>query len=167
VKSETGRPTFAEIDLTALKSNFGVIRSSLPARTEILAVVKANAYGHGTEIISQELVGLGVDAFGVAFLGEGIQLRMRGIDKPILLLGGVYPGQERQCIGLNISTTVFCIDQARALDRAAASLARKARAQIHLKIDTGMGRLGIPYADVGAAADELGVKIKNCQLGCF
>jgi alanine racemase len=163
VKSETGRPTFAEIDLTALKSNFGVIRSSLPAGTEILAVVKANAYGHGTEIISQELVGLGVDAFGVAFLGEGIQLRMRGIDKPILLLGGVYPGQERQCIGLNISTTVFCIDQARALDRAAASLARKARAQIHLKIDTGMGRLGIPYADVPAFLEELR-KLSNITL---
>lgn len=150
-----GRPTFAEIDLAALHHNLKVIRSSLPDNMEILAVVKADAYGHGFEEISRELQDLGVDAFGVAFLGEGVQLRKNNIDKPILLLGGVYPGQERQCIGLNISTTVFSIEQAKALDRAAASLFRKARAQIHLKIDTGMGRLGIPYQEAPAFLEEL------------
>ena len=150
-----GRPTFAEIDLAALQYNVGVVRSSLPSGTEILAVVKANAYGHGYEIVSRRLDSLGVNAFGVAFLGEGVQLRKNNIDKPILLLGGVYPGQERRCIGLNISTAVFSLEQARALDAAAASLARKARAQIHLKIDTGMGRLGIRYHDVPEFLQEL------------
>jgi len=95
-----GRPTFAEIDLSALHHNFQIIRTSIPKRTEILAVVKADAYGHGFMDISRELEKLGVNAFGVAFLAEGIQLRKSGIDKPILLLGGVYPGQERKCIGL-------------------------------------------------------------------
>ena len=147
------RPTFAEIDLTALQHNFKLIRSLLPGTSEILAVVKADAYGHGFEEISRELEDLGVNAFGVAFLAEAIQLRKSGIDKPILLLGGVYPGQERKCIGYNLSTVVFTLEQVRALDQAAGKLFRKA--QIHLKIDTGMGRLGIPYADAPAFLAEL------------
>ena len=147
------RPTFAEIDLAALQHNYRIIRSGLPVTTEILAVVKADAYGHGFEEISRELDNLGVNAFGVAFLAEAIQLRKSGIDKPILLLGGVYPGQERKCIGFNLSTTVFTMEQAQALDQAAGRLFRKA--QIHLKIDTGMGRLGIPYSDAPTFLDEL------------
>jgi len=147
------RPTFAEIDLAALQHNFRVIRSALPGSTEILAVVKADAYGHGFMDISRELEHLGVNAFGVAFLAEAIQLRKSGIDKPILLLGGVYPGQERKCIGYNLSTVVFTLEQARALNQAAGKLFRKA--QIHLKIDTGMGRLGIPYPDAPAFLEEL------------
>lgn len=147
------RPTFAEIDLTALQHNFKAIRSLLPGTSQILAVVKADAYGHGFEEISRELEDLGVNAFGVAFLAEAIQLRKSGIDKPILLLGGVYPGQERKCIGYNLSTVVFTLEQAQALDQAAGKLFRKA--QIHLKIDTGMGRLGIPYSDAPAFLAEL------------
>lgn len=155
------RPTFAEIDLSALHHNFNVIRSSIPRGTEILAVVKADAYGHGFMDISRELEILGVNAFGVAFLAEGIQLRKSGIDKPVLLLGGVYPGQERKCIGYNLSTIVFTLEQARALNQAADKLFRKA--QVHLKIDTGMGRLGIPYTDVPAFMQELR-KLPNIAL---
>ncbi len=147
------RPTFAEIDLNALRHNFMAIRSSIPRRTEILAVVKADAYGHGFMDISRELEQLGVNAFGVAFLAEGIQLRKSGIDKPILLLGGVYPGQERKCVGFNLSTVIFTMEQAQALNHAAGKLFRKA--QVHLKIDTGMGRLGIPYADATGFLKEL------------
>lgn len=150
-----GRPTFAEIDLGALKHNFNLIRSSIPRRTEILAVVKADAYGHGFMDISRELEHLGVNAFGVAFLAEGIQLRKSGIDKPILLLGGVYPGQERKCIGYNISSAVFSLEQARALNQAAVAGKLFRKAQLHLKIDTGMGRLGVPYSDVPQFLAEL------------
>lgn len=155
------RPTFAEINLAALHHNFNVIRSSIPNGTEILAVVKADAYGHGFMDISRELEHLGVNAFGVAFLAEGIQLRKSGIDKPVLLLGGVYPGQERKCIGYNLSTIVFNLEQAQALNQAAGKLFRKA--QVHLKIDTGMGRLGIQYADVPAFMQELR-KLPNIAL---
>lgn len=150
-----GRPTFAEIDLAALKHNFQMIRSSIPRGTEILAVVKADAYSHGFMDISRELENLGVNAFGVAFLAEGIQLRKSGIDKPILLLGGVYPGQERKCIGYNISTTVFSLEQARVLNQAAAAGKLFRKAQLHLKVDTGMGRLGINHADVPEFLNEL------------
>jgi len=156
-----GRPTLAEIDLSALHHNFKTIRSSIPPRTEILAVVKADAYGHGFMDISRELEKLGVNAFGVAFLAEGIQLRKSGIDKPILLLGGVYPGQERKCIGYNISTTVFTMEQALALNHAAGKLFRKA--QLHLKIDTGMGRLGVQYNSTPQFLAEL-KKLSNIAL---
>lgn len=147
------RPTFAEINLAALRDNYRTVRASVASRSGILAVVKADAYGHGFLEISRELERLGVDAFGVAFLAEAIQLRKSGIDKPILLLGGVYPGQERKCVGYNVSTVVFSLDQLKALDHAAAKLYRKAL--VHLKVDTGMGRLGIPYQEVPALLDAL------------
>lgn len=141
------RPTVAEISLPALRHNFTVIRNAIPADTGILAVVKADAYGHGFMDIATELERLGVTAFGVAFLAEGIQLRKSGIDRPILLLGGIYPGQEKKCVGFNLSTVVYDLEQVRALDSIAGRLYRKAR--IHVKIDTGMGRLGIRYAEAG------------------
>ncbi len=143
-----GRPTFAEIDLFALKHNYELIRSKIPPGTEIMAVVKADAYGHGFMNICSELETLGVNSFGVAFLAEGIQLRKSGIDKPILILGGLYPGQERTCIGYNISTTVFTLEQAKAINHAASIDRQFRRAQLHLKVDTGMGRLGVPYNEV-------------------
>jgi len=150
-----GRPTFAEIDLAALRHNFQLIRSSTPKRVDILAVVKADAYGHGFLDISRELDSHGVNAFGVAFLAEGIQLRKSGIDKPILLLGGIYPGQERKCIGYNLSTTIFTLEQARTLNHAAAAGKLFRKAQIHLKIDTGMGRLGVFYSEAPEILKEL------------
>ncbi len=158
-----GRPTYAEIDLSALKHNYQLIRSSIPRRTEILAVVKADAYGHGFMDISRELEALGVNAFGVAFLAEGIQLRKSGSDKPILLLGGIYPGQERKCIGYNLSTAIFTLEQAQALNQAASAGKLFRRAQVHLKIDTGMGRLGIPYTEVPQFLAEL-KKLQNIAL---
>ncbi len=137
------RPTIAEINLRSLRSNYDRIREGIPAECGILAVVKADAYGHGFKDITAELEKLGVTAFGVAFLAEGIQLRKSGIDRPVLVLGGIYPGQERKCVGFNLSAALFHLDQARALDAAARKLFRKAL--VHLKIDTGMGRLGIRY----------------------
>ncbi len=126
-------------------------------------MVKADAYGHGFMDISRELENLGVNAFGVAFLAEGIQLRKSGCDKPILLLGSVYPGQERKCIGYNLSTTVFTLEQAQALNHAASAGKLFRRAQVHLKIDTGMGRLGVPYQDVPQFLVEL-KKMSNITL---
>ncbi len=158
-----GRPTYAEIDLSALKHNYHLIRSLLPQQTDILAVVKADAYGHGFMDISRELESLGVNAFGVAFLAEGIQLRKSGCDKPILLLGGVYPGQERQCIGYNLSTVIFSLEQAQALNQAASTGKLFRRAQVHLKVDTGMGRLGVPSDEIPLFLEEL-KKLKHISL---
>ena len=155
------RPTVAEIDLAALRHNYAVIRQAVKAECGILAVVKADAYGHGFMDVALELEKLGVTAFGVAFLAEGIQLRKSGIDRPVLLLGGIYPGQEKKCVGFNLSTAVFDISQAQALDAAAARLYRKAR--IHVKIDTGMGRLGVPCEEAGLFFRQLG-ELRNIEV---
>lgn len=150
------RPTVAEIDLAALRYNYCRIREAVKPECGVLAVVKADAYGHGFMDVALELEKLGVTAFGVAFLAEGIQLRKSGIDRPILILGGIYPGQEKKCVGFNLSTAVFDLEQAKALDAVAGRLYRKAK--IHVKIDTGMGRLGVPFqtaAEFFAALKEL------------
>lgn len=140
------RPTIAQIDLAALRYNYSKIREAIKPECGILAVVKADAYGHGFMDVALELEKLGVTAFGVAFLAEGIQLRKSGIDRPILILGGIYPGQEKKCVGFNLSTAVFDIEQALTLEAAAGKLYRKAK--IHVKIDTGMGRLGVQLHQV-------------------
>jgi alanine racemase len=155
------RPTIAEIDLAALRHNYFQLKKIIPGKCGILAVVKADAYGHGFMDISRELDKMGITAFGVAFLAEGIQLRKAGIDRPILLLGGIYPGQERKCIGFNLSTVVFNMEQAKALNHAAEKLYRKA--QIHLKVDTGMGRLGIFHEDAQAFFREM-KGLRNLEL---
>ena len=155
------RPTIAEIDLSALRHNCSQLKKAVPGKCGILAVVKADAYGHGFMDISRELDKMGITAFGVAFLAEGIQLRKAGIDRPILLLGGIYPGQEKKCIGFNISTVVFSVEQARELNQVAGKLYRKAK--IHLKVDTGMGRLGIFHKDAPAFFSEFG-KLRNLEL---
>jgi alanine racemase len=142
------RPTVAEINLAALRHNYSVITRRAPKGCGILAVVKADAYGHGFMDVALELEALGVTAYAVAFLAEGIQLRKSGIDRPILILGGIYPGQERKCVGFNLSTAVYTLEQAEALNDAARRLYRKAK--IHVKIDTGMGRLGIPCREAEA-----------------
>ncbi|MCM2359215.1 MAG: alanine racemase [Geobacteraceae bacterium] len=147
------RPTVAEIDLAALRHNFQEVRKTVPPGCGILAVVKADAYGHGFMDIATELEKLGVTAFGVAFLAEGIQLRKSGIDRPILLLGGIYPGQEKKCIGFNLSTAVFTLEQARLLNYVAGKMFRKAK--VHVKIDTGMGRLGISHLEAPAFFQKL------------
>ncbi|MBT1075017.1 alanine racemase [Geobacter grbiciae] len=155
------RPTIAEIDLAALRHNFEQVQRAVPVGCGILAIVKADAYGHGFMDISRELESLGVTAFGVAFLAEGIQLRKSGIDRPVLILGGVYPGQERKCVGFNLSTAVFSLEQARVLNDTAAHLYRKAK--IHVKIDTGMGRLGVAAAEAPAFFRELR-EMKSLEL---
>lgn len=147
------RPTIAEINLASLRYNYGQVRRYIAPDCGILAVVKADAYGHGFMDVAMELENLGVTAYGVAFLAEGIQLRKSGIDRTVLILGGIYPGQERKCVGYNLSTAIFDLGQAKALNDVAAKLYRKAR--VHVKIDTGMGRLGIPFAEVPGFFREL------------
>nr|C6E5Z6.1 RecName: Full=Alanine racemase [Geobacter sp. M21] len=157
------RPTVVEIDLAALRHNFSLVQKRVPEGCGLLAVVKADAYGHGFQYVSEELEKLGVDAFAVAFLAEGVQLRMSGITRPVLILGGIYPGEERRLIGLNISTALFSLEQAAALDQAALEIKCYRKAHIHLKVDTGMGRLGVPYHEVPEFLAKL-KQFKNLEL---
>lgn len=157
------RPTVVEIDLAALRHNFSLVKQTVPKGCGILAVVKADAYGHGFQYVSEELEKLGVDAFGVAFLAEGVQLRMSGINRPVLILGGIYPGEEKRCIGLNISMALFSLEQAEALDQATLDIKCYRKAKVHLEVDTGMGRLGVPYHEAPAFLAKL-KEFKNLEL---
>ena len=142
----SGRPTWAEIDLDALAHNFRVIRERVGAGVKILAAVKANAYGHGAVECCRRLEQDGVDWFGVALPEEGNELREAGITKPILCMGGIWAGQESLCIQANLTPVVYRLDALEALSRAA-SEAQKV-VDVHVKIDTGMGRLGVQPDDV-------------------
>lgn len=136
-----GRPTWAEIDLDALAHNFHVIRKRVGPGVRILAAVKANAYGHGAAECATRLEREGVDWFGVALPEEGIELRAAGISKPILCMGGIWTGQENACIQQDLTPVVYRLDVVEALARTASDAQKTL--DVHVKIDTGMGRLGL------------------------
>ena len=140
-QSPAGRPTWAEIDLNALAHNYQVIRKQVGPDVKILAAVKANAYGHGAVECARRLEHEGVDWFGVALPEEGIELRQAGITRPVLCLGGFWQGQEAVCLQNQLTPVVDRLDETEAFDRAAREAGVTAR--VHLKIDTGMGRLGV------------------------
>lgn len=136
----SGRPTAAFIDLNALAHNFKQVLGRAEGR-KVLAVVKAQAYGHGAVAVSRELLRLGADMLGAALVEEGRELRDAGIDAPILVMGAVFPAQAEAIAGLRLTPAVFSLPVAHALSVAALKLGTVVR--VHVKIDTGMGRLGI------------------------
>lgn len=142
----SGRPTWAEIDLDALAANFHSIQRQVGPAIKILAVVKANAYGHGAVPCARRLALEGADWFGVALPEEGIELRDSGITQPILCLGGFWEGQAAACIQQQLTPVVYRLDMIEAFDHAARDAG--VVADMHLKIDTGMGRLGIRFDEV-------------------
>lgn len=146
------RPTVANIDLDALASNFHSSKAFIGPDLEYMAVVKANAYGHGAIACAQRLETEGADWFAVASVEEGLELRLAGIQKPILILGGVWNGQNA-LIDHSLTPAVFTISQAAALNQAAS--ARDTNIDIHLKFDTGMGRVGFRVEDASEVASEL------------
>ncbi len=133
------RPTAALVDLNALDHNFKEVLNRTGGR-KVLAVVKARAYGHGAVAIARRLVQLGTDMLGVALVEEGRELRNAGIEAPILVMGGVAPGQAEAIAALNLIPAVFQLPVAQALSGAAIRL--KTTVTVHVKIDTGMGRIG-------------------------
>ena len=151
------RPTRALINLTALANNLKQIRNRLPAAVKVLAVVKANGYGHGAVGCAERLEKEKVDWFGVATVEEGIELRDAGIKTPILVFGGtphgIPNGAEEAVIRHQLTPTVFDLTQAKALSRAATKL--KKRVSLHIKVDTGMTRLGIYPQEVGNFVRQL------------
>src|SRR6202162_5575794 len=155
-----GRPVWAEISLKAILHNLRVIRRHVDANRKILAVVKSNAYGLGAVPISKALQKAGAEWFGVTCANEGIELRDAGIRKPILVLTGFWPGEEKRLIQNHLTPTVTRVDDVRYLERAAKSIhansARKSsRVRFHLKINTGMNRLGISPDEIDAFAAAL------------
>src|SRR5258706_16146 len=153
MEDNIGRPTWAEIDLDALAENLRVIRAEVGRDVSVMAAVKANAYGHGAVPCAQRLEQEGIEWFGVAMPEEGIELRQAGVTKPILCLGGFWEGQQTACLQQRLTPVVYRLDMIETLD----STARDAGviADVHVKIDTGMGRLGVRRDDVPAFCDSL------------
>ncbi len=134
------RPTRVEINLAALRHNFQEVKRTVVDGCEVLAVVKADAYGHGVSRVAPALAAAGANLFGVALVEEAVELRKLGIEQPILILGGLFPGQEADVIEHQLTPVLYALDCARRLDSAASDAGRKV--DYHLKVDTGMGRLG-------------------------
>lgn len=138
------RPIWAEINLSRVKENSREIRKYVGDKVMIMAIVKANGYGHGALPISLEIEDT-VDMFGAAIMEEALQLREGGIRKPILILGYTRLVDYEKIIEEDIIQTIFSIKQARDLNRVATSLGKIAK--VHVKIDTGMNRLGFSDED--------------------
>lgn len=148
-----GRPTIAEIDLGALAFNYQQIKKRIPKGVSILAVVKADAYGHGALPVSLRLEQLGAEYLGVAISDEGVELRRGGVKAPILIFGGIFQDDAEEIVRYDLTPVVFDIDSLKRLSKAAEKRRKKAR--VHLKVDTGMGRLGVPFSLFPAFLKEL------------
>jgi len=149
------RPNWAEVSLSALRHNFRAVQEHVGPGVTICAVVKCNAYGHGVEDCAPALQLEGATWFGVTSTDEGIILREVGITGSILVMCGLYPGEEDEALRNSLTPAVFRLEQAEALARAAARLRLEQRVPIHLKIDTGMARLGLPLAELNQFAERV------------
>ena len=134
-----------EIDLAALRYNFSKVRELVKHSTAVLGVVKSDAYGHGMVPVARELENLGVEYLGVSTCREGVTLRQGGVQAPVLLLLGVEEDELDQVIQCSLTPAIFRSDVAKAIS--AAALAADTEIPVHLKIDTGMARLGVPYGE--------------------
>ncbi len=133
--------TWAQIDLGAIAHNVGELRRLTHPDARLMAIVKADAYGHGAIRVTRAALASGADALGVARIDEGIELRRAGVEAPLLIMGHTLPGRAVDLIRYNLTQTVYTLAAARALDEAARTAGRTIT--VHLKIDTGMGRLGM------------------------
>ena len=140
------RPTWAEISLPNLIHNYHTVKKYLYGQAQLMAVVKANAYGHGAiecaYVLEREAQ---ADWFGVALIEEGIELRKAGIIKPVLCLGGFWHGQAEAVIAHNLTPVIHRFEQAEELNAQANSVNQIINC--HVKVDTGLGRLGVPFLE--------------------
>lgn len=149
-----GRPTFCSIDLAALRWNFRQVRKKVGREVKILSVVKADGYGHGARQIAKTLSDAGSDAFAVATLEEGVELRKAGIRAPILILAGVYPDQLGEILRYRLTPALYDLET---LERFESKLRRRgASLGFHLKVDTGMGRIGLLASEIDGWLPRLG-----------
>lgn len=140
------RPVWAEIDLDAIAHNMREIRKITASNAKVMAIVKADGYGHGAEKVAGIALQSGADRLGVAILDEALALREAGFQVPILVLGYTPEEQAETIVANGINQTVFNFSLAQALSHAGVKLGKKAT--IHLKLDTGMGRIGINPAEI-------------------
>lgn len=150
------RPTVAVIDLDALMYNYNQVKGIVGKDVAVAPVVKADAYGHGAVNAAARLERAGADRFIVAFIEEGLELRDAGIKAPILLIGPIFPDDSDYIIRRDLTPVVFNMEQIDALDRSAKESGRCVK--VHIKVDTGMGRLGIPPEDLAGFVKDISVR---------
>ncbi len=152
------RATWLEVDLGRLAENYRLLADRLGPKTQVIAVVKANAYGHGAEPVAKALLALGAARLAVATAGEGAALRQAGIEAPIHLLGSLHPDEAEDALRAGLIPTIASLEAARALS------ALRPGAPVHVKVDTGMGRVGVaPEALAGflAEVEGLGLEVEG------
>jgi alanine racemase len=149
----TPRPTRAEIELAAIRHNFRQACQLAGPGRDVLAVVKADAYGHGAVPVAATLAEAGAKIFGVALVEEGCELRAAGITGEILVFGMLFPGQEEALIEAELTPFLFDLEVARRLNRVAVE--QGVIRNVHLKLDTGMGRVGFLPGELPEALVEL------------
>lgn len=153
------RPTRIRVDLDALTHNLHALHRHVGV--PVMGIVKANAYGHGLLPVARHLEAQGIAQLGVAFVEEGLALRQAGIRVPILVLGGIHAPQVTRFLLHDLEVTVSSVDKLRQVERAAESIGRKA--VIHLKIDTGMERIGV-HSESAAHFIEAAVGSRWCTV---
>lgn len=158
--SEVLRPTNVSVDLDVLKLNYEAIKKHV-GNTKVMPILKANAYGHGLVKIAEFFQRLNTEYLGVAVLEEGILLREQGIQTPILVLGGIIGNQVPHFLKHNLTITASSIGKLEQIDEAAERL--KTHAKVHLKIDTGMERLGVHYYSAERFI-ETAARFKNIEI---
>lgn len=155
------RPTTAIVHLEALRHNVSVVRSMVGPEREIMAIVKANAYGHGLVRTAQAFLAFGVDRLGVAFLEEGIALRRAGIEAPILVLGGIIGNQVVHFLEHDLEITAASPFKLEQIEEVSRRVGRRAR--VHLKFDTGMERLGVHW-DSAEKLLEAAARVRHVEV---
>ncbi len=148
-----GRPLWAEVDLDAIAHNVGALRRRVGHGTQLLAVVKANGYGHGAVAVAQALTEAGASRLGVACVDEGVQLRQAGIAAPIVILGYTPPWEAGRIVAHGLIPTVTTKQLALALARF--SHERGVVTPVHLKLDTGMSRFGLGVEEAVSLGESL------------
>lgn len=153
--------TYVDIDLGAVRHNIMEAKRNIKEGTGIMAIVKADAYGHGAVEVSRALTDL-VDAYGVAMMEEALELRRAGIDKMILILGYTSEEWYEELVENQISQTIYTWEMARQLDETAGKMGKKAA--VHIKLDTGMGRIGFEPSDEAADTVRRIAQLPNLEL---
>lgn len=150
---EHHRATRAEINLEAFRHNLRFLRSVAGSSVKIMAVVKADAYGHGAVPCAQAAVEAGADYLGVGFMEEGVELREGGIKTPILVMGGIFPEDIDEIIQHDLAATLYSAALAEAVSRRAGKAEKPVK--VHIKVDTGMGRLGVTTDDFPCLVEQV------------
>lgn len=159
--NQATKRTWAEINLSNLKHNYLALRGMLPRGCRFLGVVKANAYGHGAIPVAKKLVELGAEYLAVACLDEAIELRQADINAPILILGPTLPDFADELLQYDLTQSVQDLELAQALSAAAVKVGKMLK--IHIKVDTGMSRLGFLCSEEGVDASVQEI-VKACSL---